>query len=117
MSSDDVRKGMTNAKFNEEHSGILIAEIFIIAIAAGFMKQSWWVGGGTFAALMIGLQFKVIAVPLLFLLSLVWGAIGYGIGTLFESPGASWVIGIFAFLCGVGVHMAGLQWMKDIGSD
>ncbi|HGA6477148.1 TPA: hypothetical protein ACIS76_000480 [Salmonella enterica subsp. enterica serovar Saintpaul] len=117
MSSQDVRRGITNAHFNEQHSNILFGEVFLIAIVAGLVTKSWWVGGGTLAAFIIGLQFSFIAIPLLFILSLVWGAIGYGIGTLFESSGASWVIGIFAFLCGLGVHLAGLQWMKDIGSE
>lgn len=117
MSSHDVRKGMTNAKFNEEQSGILIAEIFIIAIVVGLINKSWWIGGGTLAALIIALQIKVIAIPLMIVFSLVWGGIGYGIGTLFESSGASWVIGIIAFLCGLGTHMAGLQWVKDVGSN
>ena len=37
MSSNDVRKGMTNAQFNEKQSGILMTEIFIIAVFVVFI--------------------------------------------------------------------------------
>jgi len=40
MSHQDVRKGMTNANFNEENSNILFGEIAIIAIGAGLITQS-----------------------------------------------------------------------------
>ena len=48
MSSNDVRKGMTNAQFNEKQSGILMTEIFIIAVVCGLYFTSWWVLVGFF---------------------------------------------------------------------
>ncbi len=42
MSSEHVRKGVTNAKFNEEQSNILFIEIGILSILIGLMSKSWW---------------------------------------------------------------------------
>ena len=50
---DAVRRGMTNAKFNEQMSDFLGIEISSIAVAIGFLTKSWWWGGGTFLALLI----------------------------------------------------------------
>lgn len=117
MSVKDVRRGITQAHVNEQYSGLLLKEIFIIAIIIGVLTKSWWAGGGTFALFMVGLHFSIIAIPLIFILSLIWGGIGYSVGTLFESPGASWVIGIFAFLGGLGAHLASLEWMRDLSEE
>ncbi|HBC0834372.1 TPA: hypothetical protein IHO59_005100, partial [Escherichia coli] len=53
-------------------------------------------------------------IPLMIVFSLVWGAIGYSIGALFESTAASIVLGIIAFLSGLGTHFAAVQWANDI---
>ncbi len=51
MSSEHVRKGVTNAKFNEEQSNILFIEIGILSILIGLMSTSWWAFGGSFLGL------------------------------------------------------------------
>lgn len=115
MSHENVRKGITNANFNQEQSGILFGEIFLIAGGLGLYTESWWVFGGLFIGLIIGLFIPFVAIPLMILLSLCWGAIGFGIGTLFGSTAAAAVLGIIGLLAGAGVHMAALEWTKDIG--
>lgn len=115
MSSRDVRKGVTNAKFNEEQSNVLMIEIMIISIGFGLFTQSWWGFGGILIALMMSMHIPFIAIPLMVVLSVGWGIIGYGIGSLFGSTGASVVMGGIAFLAGIGTHMAALEWVKDIG--
>ncbi|MEL9552690.1 hypothetical protein J4X41_24570, partial [Escherichia coli] len=97
MSSEHVRKGVTNAKFNEEQSNILFIEIGILSILIGLMSKSWWAFGGSFLGLIFSLRIKFLAIPLMIVFSLVWGAIGYSIGALFESTAASIVLGIIAF--------------------
>ena len=73
MSSNDVRKGMTNAQFNEKQSGILMTEIFIIAVVCGLYFTSWWVFGGVLLGLLIGLFIPQVAIPFIILLSVGWG--------------------------------------------
>lgn len=79
MSSEHVRKGVTNAKFNEEQSNILFIEIGILSILIGLMSESWWAFGGSFLGLIFSLRIKFLAIPLMIVFSLVWGAIGYSI--------------------------------------
>lgn len=115
--NNSVRKGVTNASFNEEQSGILMGEVLIISICLGLYTQSWWIFGIALIGLLVSLYIPYIAIPLIIALSLGWGVIGYGIGSLFSSTGASVVLGIIGVLSGLGCHFAALEWVKDIGSD
>ncbi|WP_340533147.1 hypothetical protein [Escherichia coli] len=63
---------------------------------------------------MFSLRIKLLAIPLMIAFSLVWRAIGYSLGTLFESTAASIVLGIIAFLTGLVTHFSALQWANDI---
>jgi hypothetical protein len=114
MSHQDVRKGMTNANFNEENSNILFGEIAIIAIGIGLITQSWWWGGGIFIGFIIALFIKPIAIFLMIVLSIGWGVVGYAIGAAFDSTGAMIVLSILGFLAGAGLHFSALEWAEDI---
>ncbi|ART82033.1 hypothetical protein CBP31_04850 [Oceanisphaera profunda] len=113
--SDDVRKGITKAQFNEDNANILFAEIGITAIAVGVYFQSWFWGGGVLLALMICLFIKQIAILLILVFSVGWAVAGYFIGGIFESSQASIVLAILGFLCGLGANISALEWTKDIG--
>lgn len=113
--STHVRKGVTNAQFNEENSSTLIGEILIIAVIIGIYMKSWWWFGGSLLGLGILICIPYIGALLCFILSLAWGVIGYAIGDgLIGSNAAGWVIGILAFLGGLGVHFSARTWFKDI---
>lgn len=114
---NDVRKGITNAKFNEENSTILFSQITLLSIGLGIYFKSWWVFGGTILGFLIGLNIKPLAVIICILLSVGWGLVGYGIGLLFESNPASIVLAIIGLLSGLGTNFSGLQWVEDIDSD
>lgn len=114
MSYEDVRKGVTNAKFNEENSNILFGEITILSIFLGVFFKSWWIFGLVFLGCIIALRFERIALFMCIGFSIVWGVIGYGIGTLFDSIGASVVLGIIGLLSGLGANLRALEWVKDI---
>ncbi|MBW1650642.1 MAG: hypothetical protein JRJ44_08230 [Deltaproteobacteria bacterium] len=116
MEYQNVRKGITNAKFNEENSKILFGEIAIISILVGVGAQSWWWGGGIFLGLIVTLSIKPLAFVLMLLFSISWGVVGYGIGNLFGSIGAMVVLAILGFLIGAGVHFSALEWSEDIGA-
>ena len=115
MEHQNVRKGITNANFNEENSNVLFGEIAIISILVGVGTQSWWWGGGVFLGLIISLFIKPLAIVLMLLLSICWGVVGYGIGGLFDSNGAMVVLAILGFLIGAGIHFSALEWAEDIG--
>ena len=113
--SAHVRKGITNAHINEENAETIYTEILIIAVAIGIYMKSWWWFGGALVGLFILFCIPYIGALLSFVLSLAWGVIGYAIGDgLIGSNAAGWVIGILAFIFGLGVHSSGREWFKDI---
>ena len=116
MSDVNVRKGMTNARFNEKNSGILFGEIAIVAIIAGFMYHSWWVFGGVLLGLIIGIIIPGVAIFVAIGFSIAWGFIGYTIGSMFSNE-ASIVLAIIGFLAGLGLHLSGIEWAQDVASD
>ncbi|EGR1594340.1 hypothetical protein D0D72_24080 [Vibrio parahaemolyticus] len=116
MNASQFRKGIRQAKINQDNSKILFGEIALISIGLGLATQSWWWGGGVFLGLVTALNIKPVAMIFMCALSLVWGAIGCGIGSLFESIGAMVVLSIIGFMCGLGVHLSALEWTQDAQS-
>ena len=113
--SHSVRKGMTNAKFNEEASNFLIWQISAISIFLGIYLSSWIIFGAVLVGLIIALQFKELALIICILLSIGAAVTGYFIGFLFESIPASIIIAILFFMSSLGYNLAGLQWANDLG--
>ncbi|MBT3725889.1 MAG: hypothetical protein HOM14_00315 [Gammaproteobacteria bacterium] len=116
MNYQSVRKGVTKARFNEDNSGIIYSEIIFIAIGVGLVMKSWWWGGGLLFGLIFALAFRPLALLIVFLLSVGWGVIGGGIGYLFDSDGAMFVLGTIGFMTGLGAHLSALEWIEDIGT-
>lgn len=109
-----TRRGLTNARFNEENSNIFLGEIVVIAIAVGLWAHSWWAFGGALLGLFLALRVPVLALILVVLLSAGWGFIGWAIGTMFANLGAQVVLATLAFVAGLGAHLSGLEWVQDI---
>ncbi|MEZ2660493.1 hypothetical protein [Aneurinibacillus aneurinilyticus] len=114
MSQEDVRKGITNAKFNEENSNILFGEITLLSIFLGVFSRSWWVFGLVFLGCIIALRFKRTALFMCIGFGITWGIIGYGIGMIIDSIGASVVLGVIGLLSGIGANIRALEWVNDI---
>lgn len=113
---DAVRRGVTNAKFNDDFSGILGGEVAAIALAIGIAMKSWWWGGGTFLVLFILSFIPTIATIMCYIFGIAWGVIGYLLGGWLFGNDAAWVIGIFAAICGIGANLASKQYLDDIGT-
>jgi len=114
MQQKDIRQAITQAENNETNSTILFTEIILISIGYGLAEKSWYIFGGVFLGLIFILQIKVLSYLLLILLSIVWGAIGYGLGTIFGSTEAMVVLSILGFLLGLGVHFSALEGYEDL---
>ena len=84
MSSGNVRKGMTQAKFNEENVDIVYGEIVILSIIVGLYFQSWYVGGGVLFGLIIGLVLPYVSVILALIFSIFWSLLAAGIASFFS---------------------------------
>lgn len=114
MSSDDVRKGVTQAVFNEQHASIFTTEIAIIAIILGVLTSSWIVFGIMIIGPIFALRTPILAKIMMIVFALAWGAIGFGIGYAIDSTGAMIVLSIFGLLAGFGTHMSAFQHFNDI---
>lgn len=92
---------------------VLLFEILVIAIVAGFYYKSWWLFGGIIIALFIALNFRVLAIILNILFSLGWAFIGFVIGTYTQNFTASIVLAAVALVAGLIFHRSGIKWSKS----
>lgn len=126
MNRDDIRAAIIQAKANEDAGCFFAIEIFIVAAVLGRAASSWWVFGGVFLGTLILMGIKIFGRFLCFVLSLLWGCIGYVIGTVLPSssvrilslsiPSAAIVLGIIAFFFGLAAHLGVLEWYDDMES-
>ena len=136
MSVGNTRKGFTQATFNDDASNVLIGEILIASIIGGVFFESWYVFGGVLLGLMILFLIPVINIVLAVVFSLSWAVIGAGIVCYFQdislnletnisfnlvillfSTPASQIIGVILFLSGLGMHLAGIEWARDVSDN
>lgn len=111
-----VRRGMTNAKFNEKVSGLFGGEVGAISVAIGLYMDSWWWGGGTFLLLLFLSIIPSIGTIMCYIFGIAWGVIGYFVGSFLFEDSAGYVIGIIVALCGIGLNLASNQYLNDIGT-
>ena len=116
MNSRDVRRGVTQAKFNDKNINILSVEIFIIAVIFGVGYESWIVFGGVFLGLIYGMKIKPLAIVFCYLFGIIWGIIGYIIGMFIGSHGASISLGIIGLIVGIKTHLSAIEWVKDLNN-
>ena len=53
MGVGTTRKGVTQARFNDEASNIIFSEIFILSVVVGIYFNSWYIFGGTIIGFMV----------------------------------------------------------------
>lgn len=109
----DVRRGITQAKFNEDASNWLFFEIFFISLILGLISKSWWVFGGLLFGMMGLLFSRKMAIILMIALTIFWAFVGYTIGAYWGFS-ASVVLAALALFCVGGLHLGALDWMKDM---
>lgn len=114
MSLKDVRRGNTQAAFNDSAMNWLSFEILFISIAVGFITQSWWVFGGLLIGMMIITWIRKLAIILCILLSLSWSVGVFIIGLNLGGYGAAFVLSILALLITGGFHIGAIEWIDDI---
>lgn len=102
-----------DSKYDDITIKILLFEILVIAVVAGFYYQSWWFFGGIIIGLFIALNFKVLAIILNILFSLGWAFIGFVIGTYTQNFTASIVLALIALIAGLVFHRSGIKWSRS----
>ena len=114
--SSSVRRGITDAKLNEEMAGIVWCEILLLSIAAGFAASSWWCFGAVLLLLAVGVCIPKLSAFFCILASVSWGYLGFWVGKYFiENTGASVVLFTICAMASYGIHKAGLQHYQGIG--
>ena len=101
------------SNYDEINIKILLLEIFIIAIVAGFYYHSWWVFGGVVVGLFIALNIRILAIIINIIFSLGWAFIGFTIGTYTNNTTASIVLALIALVAGLLFHKSGIKWTKN----
>lgn len=111
----EVRKGITQAKFNETAFSVVAVELVIIAIAAGILTHSWIVFGVSLVGLLICLQIRKVAIIMSIILSVGWGFVAWKLAAIFDiSLTGLIVISILATLIGGGYHIASMEYAEDL---
>lgn len=102
-----------SSQYDDMTIKILLLEIFVIALVAGFYYQSWWLFGGIIVGLFIALNFRVLAIILNVLFSLGWAFIGFVIGTYTQNFTASLLLSAVGLIAGLIFHKSGIKWSKN----
>jgi len=126
MSSGDVRKGFTQAQFNDDAFSFIAIEILLVSAIVGWEAgKNWYVFGGLFIGLLICMYIPVINMIMSFSLSLLWGlAVGRLLGgeqiehlssisELLDYP-SSLVVGGLVFLMTLGAHGGAIEYGRDL---
>ena len=114
MDSGAVRKGVTQARYNEDVSQIVWVEILLISGVLGQVFHSWLTFGACLIGFFVFLSIPILNVLFAITLSIGWGLIGYFAGGYFLTQNAGLVIGGIAFLSGVGAHLGFIEWTRDV---
>ncbi len=114
MSMKDVRRGYTQAEFNETASNWLFGEILLLSVFLGLASSSWWVFGGLLLGMIFMLWVRKLAIILLTLLSIFWTVIVFGLGLEYGGYGAAFVLSIIVLLVTGGLHVRALEWVDDV---
>ncbi|KFN07239.1 MULTISPECIES: hypothetical protein [Paenibacillus] len=109
-----VRRGVTQAKFNDTASNWLYGEIFVISVAIIIFTGSWVLFGISLIGMIVLTVIRRLAVVLMVLLSLFWAIIGGVIGLHLGGIAAAIVIGVIALLVTGGLHIRALEWIDDM---
>jgi hypothetical protein len=113
MSTGDVRRGITQARYNEEQANAFYKEVLFLSIISGVFLQSWFVFLGALIFLLVGIHVPLLGTIIIWGLSLAWGVGGYALGSIFNDE-ASIVLGIIAFVCSLGVHYSAKEYGADL---
>jgi len=133
MSVGNVRKGVTQATFNQDAIRVVSVEIFLVAVIVGLIYQSWYVGGGLFLGLILGLLIPTLNLMLAIGFSIAWSVIAASVAYTFFGDGfqlvdlnfweallamysipSSQVLGGIFFLSALGYHLAAIEWQRDV---
>ena len=138
MGSGQVRKGITQAKFNDAAQKYIVSEISLLTIIGGIYYESWYAVAGIFFGLTVCFIIPVVNLVLALVFSVCWSLIFAAVVSLISIPAsgelpnlddyqtifqyvtliystpASQVCGVTIFLFSMGTHLAFIEYNKDL---
>ena len=113
-----IRKLKEPVKLSDKHhemaGGIILLEMAIVSIIAGYYYHSWWVFGGTLIgvvilATLLSYANQILRGILCTAIGLIWVYIFYNwIGKNIDSTGWKVVLTVLVFFMWVGINLLGL---------
>jgi len=132
MGSGSTRKGVSQAKFNEDASNFIFGEITILSVVIGLYFSSWYIFGIILIGLIISMFVPVIRFFTGIIISIFSAVISAVVicflqdidipdpynfltflNSVFDNP-ASKVVGGIIFIISLGLHFATLEWTRDV---
>ena len=117
MSIGNVRKGVTQASFNEEASFVFFAEILLLSSALGYSFGNWYVFGGLLIGLGIAFMIPILNKILALIFALSWGIIGAIIVKFFQSLESIKDVSIDLILSSFSILTSQVNSIEDISID
>ncbi|GAB2558448.1 hypothetical protein [Gracilibacillus alcaliphilus] len=114
MDYKSVRKGNTQAGFNENASTWLFFELIVISFMIGGFTFNWIIGVAAFIILTALLFFKKTKKILLVLLTILATILGGILGGMFGGIIGAIVLGILFLLISGGLHIGAYEWTEDM---
>lgn len=126
-----TRKGVTQARFNDEAANIIFGEIFILSVVVGIYFNNWYIFGGMIIGFVVCMFIPVINILMGIVLSTSWALIGAAVvcflkdidipdpsnaleflDLVLNNPASQVVAGII-FLSSLGAHLSTIEWIRD----
>src|SRR5699024_286682 len=111
---DEIRKGVTNAKYNDTASTLFFGELLLLSIILGSINKSWAVFGIVLLVTVVLSYIKQTLVILMVALTIAWSILAYIIGLSLGGWLAAIPISIIVLLLSTGIHVGAYEWMRDI---
>ena len=138
MGSGQVRKGITQAKFNDAAQKYIVSEISLLTIIGGIYYESWYAVAGIFFGLTVCFIIPVVNLVLALVFSVCWSLIFAAVVSLISIPAsgelpnlddyqtifqyvtliystpASQVCGVTIFVASMGAHLGFIEYNRDL---
>jgi len=114
MKSADVRRGVTQATFNQKIAGFLYLQVLAVPAGIGYMLNSWIVFGVLLLQLAVGVSRPKLALFIVTVFSIGWSAIAFYVVGMFAGLEGQIVAAIVCGIMALGANMAGVEWTQDM---
>jgi hypothetical protein len=114
MSSDEVRRGVAQAKQNEAALGFCGLELIVVFAALASYLGDWKEGAGCVFALFVTLAIPYARIATAVALAIGFAACAWWLVNAFTDGGATpYVVAAICLAMGAGANVGAVQWIQD----